>query len=292
MEDAKVPRSSRSRFFCGTDYRPHEEFHAILVANLENGKFSYAITGQETCPDTGRAHNQFYVETPRSTQFRSILAILAPAHVEIRRGTQQQAIDYCKKEGQWVEGGVPAVGQGRRNDLNDVKVAIDAGVDEKGIADAHFTTWVRSYKALERYRQLSQSHHRGPRTVRVYVGEPGSGKSSAAFADEDRVPITYTPGGFFIGYGGQRRVVIDDFDPSVLPRTLFLQLTHEHPSVINIKGGEIKWLANDIVFTSNIHPTQWYSDGFTPDPAVMRRITEIRLFPEARADVIVIDHEE
>lgn len=295
MGDAKVQPGS-GKFYCGTDYRPYDEFRALLeTLRTESKQVVYWIIGKETCPDTGRAHNQFYVETDRSRTFRSVLALLAPAHIERRKGTQQQAVDYCKKEGDFEEAGVLSAGQGKRNDLLDVKAAIDNGVDEKGIADAYFATWVRSHKAFERYRTLSQAHHRGIRVVRVFYGDAGSGKSTAAFADPSRVPINYTSGGFFIGYGGQRRVVIDDFDPSVLPRTLFLQLTHEHPSVINIKGGEIKWLADDIIFTANTHPNTWYSDGFSPDPAVMRRITEIRRFPEEPAvkeevhDVIVID---
>lgn len=71
----------------------------------EQPKFDAATTGylvfqRERCPKTGRLHFQGYAEFKRDTRLRGIQAALGTptAHVELRKGTQAEAIEYCKKE--------------------------------------------------------------------------------------------------------------------------------------------------------------------------------------------------
>lgn len=59
----------------------------------------YIICGAEVCPETGRHHWQGYAEVTRAMGIKGIKEVLGSndVHLEPRRGSQQQAIDYCRK---------------------------------------------------------------------------------------------------------------------------------------------------------------------------------------------------
>lgn len=82
------------------------------------GKCTYLITGAETCPETGRKHWQSYAEFSDAATISAAQKILKVpgAHMEKRRGTPQQAADYCKKDGDFMEFGERSR-QGERVDL-------------------------------------------------------------------------------------------------------------------------------------------------------------------------------
>ena len=47
-----------------------------------------------------------------------------------------------------------------------------------------------------------------------------------------------------------------------------------YPMPVEVKGAYIDLSATRYVFTSNKHPSEWYSAEADPDRTVMRRITE------------------
>lgn len=59
----------------------------------------YVVCGLEQCPETGRLHWQGYVECSVPLDLRRVKEVLGCSwvHLESRRGTQEQAIAYCKK---------------------------------------------------------------------------------------------------------------------------------------------------------------------------------------------------
>lgn len=101
-------------------------FKEELIPNME--KFEYVIMGREICPDTGRHHLQGYAETKNAMRLNGIKEALGDnsAHIEKRRGNQKQAIDYCKKDGDYTELGEPKR-QGRRADLEKAAEEFIAG---------------------------------------------------------------------------------------------------------------------------------------------------------------------
>jgi hypothetical protein len=75
------------------------------------------VFGREIAPTTGTPHLQGYVHFERTKRLSGV-RVLFPhgTHLEPRRGTPEQAADYCKKDGDFEERGVlPA--QGRRTDI-------------------------------------------------------------------------------------------------------------------------------------------------------------------------------
>lgn len=110
----------RVRCWCFTWFPPVPEGPHAQVVSLQDGlnhlatlsedpDFRYIIAGEEVCPETGRAHLQGYVEFHRAFSLTSVKDAFGwpTAHFEPRRGTQEQAIDYCKKEGNFHEWGKP-----------------------------------------------------------------------------------------------------------------------------------------------------------------------------------------
>lgn len=74
----------------------------------------YIIFQVEKCPDTGRLHLQGYIELYRQFRLKGLKTLLDcnEAHCEPRRGTREEAMEYCKKEDSRLEEedekGIPA----------------------------------------------------------------------------------------------------------------------------------------------------------------------------------------
>lgn len=85
------------------------------------------------------------------------------AHLEVTRGTPTQAAAYCKDPAKrdprhadfcYEWGVLPAARnmERARNDIAEVKAALDADTPMRQIAMDYFTTRVRHYKAFDKYR--------------------------------------------------------------------------------------------------------------------------------------------
>lgn len=85
----------------------------------------------------GTAHLQGYVEFRKAMSLTAIKKIVGErAHVEERRGTRDEAREYCRKagrvEGPW-EHGVWISGAGHRSDIETVLEALKEGKTEEEI---------------------------------------------------------------------------------------------------------------------------------------------------------------
>lgn len=66
----------------------------------EREEIRYLIMQAETCPKSGRTHWQGYVEFNKPVRLAAAKQLLGTqsAHLEKRRGTQKEAIKYCRKK--------------------------------------------------------------------------------------------------------------------------------------------------------------------------------------------------
>lgn len=96
------------------------------------------------------------------------------------------------------------------------------------------------------------------RSVYVYCGKPGTGKSRRAWAEAGmdaypKDPLTK----FWDAYQGQKHVVIDEFRGGV-DIAHILRWTDRYPLIVGTKGSATVLKAEKIWITSNLHPTLWY----------------------------------
>lgn len=125
----------------------------------------YMVWQEERCPSTQRLHLQGYVEFTNPAKFSVIQTLFKfPGHYEKRRGSRDQARDYCRKEDTRVRGpfemGEWTSRQGTRSDLDEIIVAIQGGATPDDIDTtfpdqaAKFHSWIlRVYQAHQKTLQ-------------------------------------------------------------------------------------------------------------------------------------------
>ena len=281
-----------SRGWCWTHFNL-ETFIPIDECTQDNA-LKYGIYQLELCPDTDRVHVQGYFEFVRGVRLTHVQRILGgeKCHCEPRHGTPQHARKYCLKEETQLcaptEFGELPEGQGERTDLQAAFRLLDQGQTPQDVSRAYPETWARYWRAMDRYYLEVADERDWEMDVRVHYGSPGSGKTSAVFAEaRSRGYALFTLMGpnlqngavWWDGYRGQEIVLIDDFY-GWLPWTFLLQLLDRYPMNVQTKGGVVPFRSKIIVITSNQHPRFWYNYGERMQyAAIVRRINEVHLFP-------------
>lgn len=230
------------------------------------------IVYQQEVGANGTPHLQGYIQFTKRKRLGGVKQCLGSrAHCEPRRGTHEQARDYCTKAetrqpgSEPVELGEPVRQAGQRTDLDAVKQSLDAGKSLLEIADAHFEQFCRYGRAFKEYKLLRSDSNRNWHThCTVYHGPSGTGKSSRAYqeAGPDAFWLRKPQNGsvWWDGYNGQEHVVIDEFY-GWLPRDLMQRLCDRYPMHVDTKGGAVPFLARRIWVTSNQSPDQWWRIG-------------------------------
>ncbi len=242
--------------------------HEDLISGTEAALLEYAVWQLERAPTTGRLHYQGYVEFTKRVRISACHKLITECHFETRRGTAQQARDYCMKDDSRVEGPwelgtfVPQDdrGQGKRSDLLKVKDLIDGGATDMTICDEHFTSMARNYKFFAHYRMLKSPPRNFKSQVIVLIGETGIGKSKWA-RDNTRGDSGHGyfafDGKWYDGYNGTDDVIFDDFTGWIEYNKL-LRYLDAYSTKVECKSGVINFAPRRIVITSNIPEWEWY----------------------------------
>lgn len=115
-------------------------------------------------------------------------------------------------------------------------------------------------------------------TVIVHLGRAGYGKSH--FLDR-RLGYAYwkSPGKWWDGYYGQRRVVLNDLGDGGFDCPDLLRLFEPYAYRVEVKGSTVEIPALEFHISTNFHPHFWFKDYFQTHPehkeALERRITEV-----------------
>ena len=257
----------------------------------------YFVFQIEECPETKRHHLQGYLELLKPQRFSWIKKWLDDdtVHCAIARGTSDQNYEYCTKDetrvaGPW-EYGERSRGQGSRSDLQAVQDAIDSGQNELEVAEQHFGTWCKYYKALARYRQLqaaAKAREFRRIDVTVFYGVAGAGKTRTAFDEAGPLcywipaPVDSKSPLWFDGYEGQDAAILDDFDGESISFSFFMRLLDGYPLQLPVKGGFVQSAITRLWITSNIPVERWFPRVAQDDDrrgALRRRIGRAVHFP-------------
>lgn len=157
----------------------------------------YMIFKPERGHETGTKHLEGYVECANRTTLSAIKELFPRAHIEKRRGTQKQAITYCKKEdtacGPIWEYGIP-YRQGHRTDIKKFIKLIKDGKSNAELMELEPELYVRYPNLPDKIRMdmvptamtkitelrpwqsqldLYVQQEPDPRKIRVYVDKQG-----------------------------------------------------------------------------------------------------------------------
>ena len=275
------------------------DYDPILLDTLyKNEVFVYIICGFENCPKTQRRHIQGYAEFHDPKSLKQLKDIFGKTvHVEPRHGNQRQAIDYCKKGGDFVEIGEPRqTNQGQRNDIKRIVELFEAGhtqyelVTNSDELDLNLNS--QTVKLLDKLETFTDRPRDPLNPVEVfwYYGPPGAGKTRAAYEEclstgQPFYMKTNTTGKWYDGYRGEKIIILDDIRTKYYPFTHLLSILDRYPCRIESKGATRNLTATKIYITCPDHPrkfaNKYYSgdDGFDENvKQLMRRITTIKQF--------------
>lgn len=106
-----------------------------LVEN--DARVSYLIYGKEVA-ESGTPHLQGFISCKKKSRLQLVKSLIGSnPHLETARNVNA-SIQYCKKEGEWVEFGSRGAGQGSRSDIQDFQEAVKGGMlNLKQIRETH-----------------------------------------------------------------------------------------------------------------------------------------------------------
>lgn len=257
-----------------------------IVQDLKEYKCDYLICGKEV-GEKGTPHLQGYWEFKSGVRFATLKKAFPAIHLEACKGSPQQNIDYCSKDGDYFEVGKPK-NQGKRSDLDAVMEDISGGMSKLDVFHEHPSIAFRYPKALEEYRRLATKKNLAgykEKDVRVYWGETGTGKTRSAmeeFPDAFIVSSGLT-GFWWSGYDGESTVVMDEFRGGI-PLCQLLRILDGYPVQVSVHGGSAYLLATTVIITSNVDPDLWYQNADDRSlKALKRRISSVKYFgPEQK----------
>lgn len=258
---------SQFRNFCLTSFKP-EKLNEYLKLDVQ-----YIILGVEVCPETKKKHLQGYCELRGKKTMSSIKSMFEDngLHIERRKGTQVQAIEYCKKDKEWVESGIKKH-QGIRSDLDGIReMAIHEGM--RAVVE------VGSYqqiKVAEKYLEYNEEPRDWKPEVIWIFGASNTGKSRKAreLCENGDTYCKNTGNKWWNGYDGQENVIIDDFRDSWWELTYMLGLLDRYEFRVETKGGMRQFRGKKIIITSIFPPSRCYWKAQEPGIQLLRRIDE------------------
>jgi len=262
----------------------------------------YVVWQFEIAPNTNRKHIQAYVETTKTMTLTGLKKLFGcpSMHVEKRRGSPEQAANYCKKaesrdpasEGFHEWGILSRASQGTRNDLaNAVEVMKVGGV--ASVATEMPTVYIRNHRGLHQLEymlaQTENSEKDRNLTTMVFYGSPGTGKTWMAHNLCRQHNLSYyvlhppssrNQSVWFNGYSNQKVLIVDEMNGEWMGWQFLLQLLDKYPLQVQTKGGQVWAGWETVILTSNAHWESWYPyyNGGMDKKALERRLHKIYKF--------------
>lgn len=304
MAEPTLPRPKQLFYtnFCFTWNNPGSNPVPFDVEKME-----YLVYQREVGA-SGTEHYQGYCELKRNMRLSGVKKLLGSnnIHVEVRRGTADEAADYCKKADTRKPGCEPVeFGEmktptpGVRNDINNFKdeaLGLNGHerkrkrdlVEDHAVILCKYPRFYNDLKALwvpERQKQLK---------VFLLIGPPGCGKTRSvyeAYRGDMRHDLWKSPLNngtiWFDGYDEHPAALFDDFAGKASHMWLdtFLRIVDRYPENAPIKGTHTWWMPEVIFITTNLYPRDWWGweKRAVQYQALARRFTAVFDFYEYEA---------
>jgi len=265
----------QSKYWCFTlnNYDESRNFGDEFRTNYA----TYFVYGFEE-GESGTRHLQGYIEFSVAKRLSTVRRVLATAHWEKRRGTAEQATQYCKKDGNFVFWGVISnPTPGRRTDLEEAADLIRDGGSLLDVADRYSTAFIKFHRGfLALKTTLESGRSKIVPTVTVYWGPTGTGKS---YRVRELSPDCFFTSNckWYDGYDGVRDICFDDYAGGITINN-FLRILDRYPVTVECKGGTINFNPEHIYITSHFNPRDWYPEHLDRYAELERRFTAVHEF--------------
>lgn len=216
----------------------------------------YLIYGEEK-GESGTYHHQGFVIFKNLKTLKNCKEIHNKCHWEVAAGNNQQASDYCKKDGVFHEFGIlpedphKRGGKATQDKWRFIVDSAKAG-NLDAISDSHPKQFVGSYRTLKQIRvDYTPEFADLPDVCGVwYYGLSNAGKSTRARKD---FPSYYSKAvnKWFDGYQDQDAVIIDDLDKTHSYMSYYLKIwSDKFKFYADTKGGALYVRPKHLVITS------------------------------------------
>lgn len=263
----------RSKNWLFTLFVAHDSMEEALTGELkaiyDKQGVNYIVGQLEICPTTGKRHIQGYLELSGPMRFTRLkdTYFTPQAHLEPRRGTQKQAIDYCTKEDTRVKDtnpiklGTVTTNQGARTDITDAFDAIKDGMNERDYYINHTVVACRYPRMFTRVHMLF-----GPRrddTIEPFIfwimGPTRTGKTrvSRHLTRNFTLFTKHNASKWWDGYCNEQIVLVDDFSDNIkdLDIAFWNAVFDRYPCPVETKGGMMQLTTSFFIVTCCRHPS-------------------------------------
>lgn len=266
--------------------------------------FHFIMWQEEISPETGRHHWQGYVELKNPMRLGAVKRDVLKqndAHLEKRRGTQEQAVAYCEKDETAVVGTRIRIGQlqrqGQRSDLEGFKEDVKAGLSKEQLMEKHSDTMARSFRFCTEYLSLKTNRAartRGYQKMEVVVVTGATNKNKTRWVMHEirkQFGLNYyaisapDPGRpvYFDNYAEEPCLLIDEFSDWISCIKM-LRLLDGYDNKLDARGITHVQAWTHVYITSNLKMEDWW-EKHPPNSehrnALARRITRaIHIEPE------------
>lgn len=259
---------SRSRGWVFTINNPNEWDQVDIERLCADAK--YVIWGKET-GEEGTPHWQGYCYFTNKKSLIQVKTLIPRAHLERQRGSIAQAIDYCKKDGDFQESGERPYGpEGQKNQWKEVILLAEAGKLEE-IKDKFPSIFLRYHAKL-----LGLHKPERPLILDIlenewWVGPTGTGKSRTLWTQyPDHFQKSLNK--WWDGYTNQETVAIEEWAPRNEVTASFLKVwADRYPFSAEIKGGTLQKIRpKRIIVLSNYSIEECFPQQQDQEPILRR----------------------
>lgn len=266
------------RDWCFTINNPTEADYVWATQPI----FKYIIYGNEVGEICGTPHMQGFCTFKNQKTLSAMKLVHATAHWERRKGTSEQAIEYCKKENKFIETGVPPCSNKEKGERGkEWWMEQVYGVSAQAYHDVDTECLVTHFSGLHKAAALLYPAKLADTTTQHlwYYGDSGSGKSRTA-REENPGAYLKMCNKWWDGYTNQEVVIIDDLDKNHAVLCHHLKIWGDrYPFPAEVKGAKLDIRPRLVIVTSNHHPDaifegEKYSDA--DRDAIKRRFKVVK----------------
>lgn len=285
-EGAEPESGSKYRSWCFRLCNYTEENWNNLPKRFEQktDNIVYLVQGKEICPTTGTPHIQGFIhfDSPRSLGGLKKICKKTTWLSKSKRSTFEQAANYCKKDGNFIElGKLPK--QGARTDILDLKAAALNGDKPHTMYENFGESYLKYSRSIN---EVVSSYRRQQRLEKGYLnlnviihwGHTGTGKTRDANTDPINTYVAkHTQTGYWYdGYTDQKVLILDEFGCQMPLNDLKDRLDGHCNIQVPVKCGMVPQSWETVYITSQTDPKTWYWNCKEADRmALWNRITKV-----------------